>query len=204
MEVRVILTSIRQSKIMDNLIAKLYEVNKTVFKIKDLSLLWQETNFNNLKAKITYYVKQATLLRLSRGIFVLNKKYSRRELAGSVYVPSYISFETVLRDEGVIFQHYDTIFVAGSFSKIVKIDNNKIVFRTLKKIVLYNSAGVINQVGFSIAIKERAFLDIIYLFPNYYFDNLKKMDWDKIFDLVKIYNNKELIRRVKKYYSYVK
>ena len=189
---------------MDNLIAKLYQVNKTVFRTKDLSLVWQEINSNNLKAKITYYVKQGNLLRLTRGIFVLNKKYNKRELAGSVYTPSYISFETVLRDEGIIFQHYDTIFVAGPFSKTANMDGNKIVFRTFKKIVLYNSAGVINKDGFSIATKERAFLDTIYLFPNYYFDNLKKINWDKVFELVKIYNNKELIKRVKKYYFYAK
>ncbi|MBU2542761.1 hypothetical protein KJ785_04340 [Patescibacteria group bacterium] len=189
---------------MDNLIAKLYQVNKTVFRTKDLSLIWQETNSNNLKAKMTYYVKQGDLIRLTRGIFVLNKKYSKRELAGSVYTPSYISFETVLRDEGIIFQHYDTIFVAGPFSKTTNVDDNKMVFRTLKKIVLYNSAGVMNKNGFSIATKERAFLDTIYLFPNYYFDNLKKINWDKVFELVKIYNNKELIKRVKKYYFYAK
>lgn len=204
MEVRVFITSIRQSKIMDNLIAKLYQVNKTVFRTLDLSLVWQETNINNLKAKITYYVKQGDLIRLTRGIFVLNRKYNKRELAGSIYIPSYISFETVLRDEGIIFQYYETIFVAGPFSKSTILDNNKIVFRTLKKIVLYNSAGVEDKDGFSIATKERAFLDTIYLFPNYYFDNLNKIDWDKVFELVKIYNNKELIKRVKKYHSYVK
>jgi len=68
-----------------------------------------ENNPDNLKAKIAYYVKQGVLIRLTRGVFAKNKDYNPKELATSIYTPSYISFETVLREAGVIFQHYDTI-----------------------------------------------------------------------------------------------
>ena len=98
---------------MDNLIAKLYQSPKTVLTNKDLGLIWQETNRNNLKAKINYYVKKRSLIRLARGVFAKNKDYNPRELATSIYIPSYISFETALRESGLTFQHYDTIFVAG-------------------------------------------------------------------------------------------
>jgi hypothetical protein len=50
-----------------------------------------------------------------------------------------------------------------------------------------------------VASTERAFLDMIYLFPNYYFDNLRSINWDKCDELVKIYNNKELVKRLAKY-----
>ena len=89
--------------------------------------------------------------------------------------------------------------MASKWPRNLTIDNNKIVFRKLKDIVLYNSKGVINKDNYSIATKERAFLDMIYLFPNYYFDNLRSIDWEKCKELVEIYNNKQLIKRLTKY-----
>jgi|SRR3989344_1138192 len=184
---------------MDNLIAKLYQSPKTVLTNKDLGLIWQETNRNNLKAKINYYVKKRSLIRLARGVFAKNKDYNPRELATSIYIPSYISFETALRESGLTFQHYDTIFVAGPWPKIITIDKIGITFRKLKDIILFNSAGINTKDNYSIASAERAFLDTIYLFPKYYFDNLKAIDWNKCFELVGIYKNQALIKRLKKY-----
>ena len=99
----------------------------------------------------------------------------------------------------MIFQHYDRIFVAGPRSSTKKIDGRAIVFRKLKDEVLHGPAGIKNENNYSIATPERAFLDMIYLFPNYYFDNLKPIDWEKCFELAKIYDNQQLIKRLKKY-----
>lgn len=184
---------------MDSITAKLYQSQKTILTNKDLALIWQETSPDNLKAKIAYYVKQGVLIRLTRGVFAKNKNYNPKELATSIYSPSYISFETVLREAGIIFQHYNTIFVAGPWPKTIAIDKTTITFRKLKDTVLYSSAGVENKENYSIASPERAFLDTIYLFPKYYFDNLQSINWEKCFDLVKIYSNQQLIKRLKKY-----
>jgi predicted transcriptional regulator of viral defense system len=186
---------------MDNLIVKLYQSPKTVLTNKDLALLWQETDKNNLKSKIAYYVKKGVLLKLTRGVFAKDKNYDPQELAASLYSPSYISFETVLRSEGIIFQHYDTIFAAGPWPKTVKINNNTFTFRKLKDEILFNPSGISAEKNYSLASPERAFLDMIYLFPNYYFDNLKNINWEKCFELVKIYKNKQLIKRLNKYYK---
>ena len=198
MEARVFLTSIVYIH-MDGLIAKLYKSPKTILTTKDLALLWEETNSINLKSKIGYYAKQGTLIRLTRGVFAKDKNYNPKELATSVYTPSYISFETVLREEGMIFQHYDTIFVAGPWPVTKKIDKYTISFRKLKNIVLFSSVGVKNENYYSIATKERAFLDMIYLFPKYHFDNLRSIHWDKCFELAKIYNNQQLLKRLAQY-----
>jgi len=184
---------------MDSLIAKLYKSTKTVLSNKDLALIWQENNEKSLHAKTAYYVKQKALIRLTRGVFAKNKDYNPRELATNIYVPSYISFETVLREAGVIFQHYDVIFVVAKWTKTMIIDKNIFTFRKLKDTILFNSSGIVSKSNYSIATTERAFLDMIYLFPNYYFDNLKSIDWEKCESLVKIYNNKELIKRLAKY-----
>jgi len=203
MEVREYITSIRYFA-MDNLTAKLFQSSKTILTNKDLALIWEETSQNNLKAKTSYYAKQGALIRLTRGVFAKDKNYNSKELATSLYAPSYISFETALREAGIIFQHYDTIFVAGKWPKTMTIDKHTFTFRKLKDTVLYNSAGIINKENYSIATPERAFLDMIYLFPNYYFDNLKLINWERCFELVKIYNNKELIKRLNRYYKNVK
>jgi len=184
---------------MDNLVAKLYQTTKTILTNKDLSLIWEETNPDNLKAKTAYYVKQGTLIRLTRGVFAKDKNYNVKELAASIYTPSYISFETALREAGVIFQYYDTIFVAGPYPINKKIDKNSFTYRKMKDSVLYSSIGVKSENNYSIATPERAFLDTIYLFPKYHFDDLKAIDWERCQELVKIYDNKELIKRLNKY-----
>ena len=179
--------------------AKLYQSPKTILTNKDLALLWEETNPINLKSKIGYYVKQGALIRLTRGVFAKDANYSAKELATSIYTPSYISFETVLREAGVIFQHYDTIFVAAPWPAAKKIGKYNFTFRKLKDRVLFSSVGVKNENNYSIATPERAFLDTIYLSPEYYFDNLKSINWERCAELVKIYGNKKLIKRFKKY-----
>jgi len=186
---------------MDNLIVKVHQSPKTIFTNKDLALIWQENNKNNLKEKISYYAKRGSLIRLTRGIFAKDKNYNVRELATSIYTPSYISFETALRDKGLIFQHYDRIFLAGPWTKKIIINKQSFVFRKLKDSVLYNPSDISNKDNYSIASAERAFLDTIYLFPDYYFDNLRAVNWEKCFELVKIYNNKQLAKRLNKYYK---
>ncbi|PIR93521.1 hypothetical protein COT99_00275 [Candidatus Falkowbacteria bacterium CG10_big_fil_rev_8_21_14_0_10_43_10] len=184
---------------MDSLIAKLYQSPKTILSSKDLALIWEINDEQSLYAKTAYYVKQEVLVRLTRGVFAKNKDFNPKELATSIYTPSYISFETVLREAGVIFQHYEAIFVATKWTKTMTIDKSTITFRKLKDTVLFNSTGIVSKDNYSIATPERAFLDMIYLFPNYYFDNLKSIDWEKCGELVKIYNNKSLAKRLNKY-----
>lgn len=184
---------------MDTLIVKLYQHHKTILTSRDLALIWQETNTDNLKAKVAYYIKQKVLIRLTRGVFAKDENYNVKELATSIYSPSYISFETVLREAGVIFQHYETIFVASKWPKTIELDKHTFSFRKLKDEILFNSTGIINKEEYSIASPERAFLDMIYLFPRYYFDNLKSIDWSKCDEIVKIYNNQQLQKRFNEY-----
>lgn len=184
---------------MDSLIAKIYQSNKTILTNKDLALIWGESDQTKLKDKTAYYVRQGALIRLTRGVFAKDKNFNPKELATSIYTPSYISFETVLREAGIIFQHYEAIFVASKWPKTMTVDKNMITFRKLKDSILFNPTGIISKDNYSIATPERAFLDMIYLFPNYYFDNLHSIDWEKCDELVKIYNNKQLIRRLNDY-----
>lgn len=196
MEVIINITYIKK---MDNTLTKLFQSSKTVFTSKELALTWNETNPDNLKAKIYYYVKTGSIFRLRRGVYTKSKDFNPKELAISLYSPSYISFETVFAEAGMIFQYYETVFAAGPWTKDLQIGKYKFTFRRLKKSVLYNPAGIVSKNNFSIASPERAFLDMLYLSPDYYFDNLDLLDWKKCFELAMIYDSKRLIKCLKKY-----
>ena len=183
----------------DNLLVKLYHSPKTIFTMKDIALLWTENDYNNLRAKVAYYAKNGDLMRLRNGIYAKDKNYNVRELATSLVVPSYISFETVLRDSGVIFQHYESVFAAGLRSREITCDGRNFIYRQLRKEIFYNPMGIANNQDIATASKERAFLDTIYLSPKFYFDNLRSMNWEMCFELVKIYKNQELAKRLKQY-----
>lgn len=162
-------------------------------------MIWGETSPDKLKNKISYYVRRGYLVRLARGVYVKASDYNPKEFAVRVYSPSYISFETVFLANGMTFQYYETIFIAAPWSKDLQVDKYKFTFRRLKKSVLYNPAGIITENHYSVATPERAFLDMIYLAPKYYFDNLDRLDWEKCFELAEIYNSKRLIETIKIY-----
>jgi len=46
-----------------------------------------------------------------------------------------------------------------------------------------------------IASRERAFLDALYLYKRYHFDNLSEINWGNCFEIAKIYENESLIER---------
>ena len=184
---------------MDNALVKLYKSPKTVLTTADIAVLWNEINPNNLKAKISYYVNREVLIRLRGGIFAKDKNYNPKELASSICIPSYVSFETVLREAGMIFQYYNAIYSASYKTQSIKAGGLNFNFRKIKDAVLYNAEGIISGNNFSQATPERAFLDMIYLHPRYYFDNLDSLNWEKCAEMVKIYQNRQLIKRLEEY-----
>jgi len=174
---------------------------KTIFSMKDIALLWGEEAGNSVRVRLNRYVRRGKLIRLRRGIYAKDGEYDRFELAGRIYVPSYISFETILAREGINFQRYDTIFVASYISREVEVDGQKIVFVRIKDYVLSNTVGINSGGAYSAATKERAFLDRIYVSKDYHFDNLNLLNWDKVFEILPMYHNKRMERKVKEYFE---
>jgi len=177
---------------------------KTVFSTKDVALLWSDTNIFAAKVRLSYYVKKEKLIRLRKGIYAKDRNYDRYELATKILKPSYISFETVLGASGMTFQYYSQIFVASYVKRDVTCDGQLYSFRTIKNPVLINPKGIDKDREYSIASKERAFLDTIYRSKDYYFDNLSPLDWNKVFEVLQIYKNKKMEKKVNKYYEYYK
>ena len=71
----------------------------------------------------------------------------------------------------------------------------------MKDYVLSNTIGVEQNGNVAMATKERAFLDRIYVSNDYHFDNLDALDWDKVFEILPIYNNKRMEKKVNNYFK---
>jgi hypothetical protein len=175
--------------------------NNTVFTFKELSLIWNEPDVNRIKKRVYRYTKMGKLYTIRKGIYAKDKNYDKLELANKIFTPAYISLETVLSREGIIFQHYDQIFVVSYLSRKIACDGQTYVFRRIKDNLLTNSLNIEKKGNYYIASRERAFLDIIYLNKSYHFDNLSSLDWDVCFDIHSIYNNKAMAKRLNSYYK---
>ena len=178
--------------------------SKTVFSTKDIALLWGEKTGVATRVRLSNYVKTGKLIRICRGLYAKDKNYNRFELATRIYTPSYISFETVLTRAGINFQFYGNIFVASYVTRDIEVGDQRISFIRMKDYVLSNSIGIEHLDNIAIASKERAFLDRIYISKDYHFDNLDALDWDKVFDILPIYHNKRINKKVEEYFKYYK
>jgi predicted transcriptional regulator of viral defense system len=177
---------------------------KTVFSIKDILLLWGGAKIGSAQVRLSYYVRKGKLIRIRKGLYAKDKNYDKYELGANILRPSYISFETVLASAGITFQYYGQIFIASYVKRNVVCDDQEYCFRTIKRNILINPKGIDQSNEYSIATKERAFLDTIYRSKDYHFDNLSSLNWDKVFEILPIYDNKKMERVVKEYYKYHK
>lgn len=175
---------------------------KTVFTFKDICLIWNNTERKTAITAINYYVKTGQLYHIRRGIYAKNKNYDRRELATKILVPSYISFETVLTRSGINFQFYQKIIVASYQTREITIDDQTYSYKKIKNLVLTNPIGIEHKEETSTATPERAFLDTIYINKDYHFDNLSPLNWDKIFEMLPIYANQRMAKKVKEFFKY--
>lgn len=192
-------------KMKKSFLSTLLRLNKSVFSFNELILLYgQSMSIKALVSKLSYYVKKGELYHIRRGLYAKNSNYDRLELATKILIPSYISFETVLLKAGIIFQYYSQIFVASYESKQLMVDGQQYIFRRIKDPILTASVGIDNKENYSIASPERAFLDILYLHKDYYFDNLLPLHWDKVYEILPIYNKKRVHKLVDYYYKLAK
>ncbi len=174
---------------------------KTVFTQKDISLLWGEKASEATKERLHYYVQRGDLYRVRKGLYAKNDQYNRLELATRIYTPAYVSFETVLAASGLIFQYYSQIFVASYLARDLTVQGQAYVFRRIKEMVLINPTGVEQRDESSFATKERAFLDTLYLHADYQFDHLDSINWEDVFQILPIYENQRMMRKVQELYK---
>lgn len=184
--------------IKSNIILTIFQDVKTVFRLRDIALMIGEKDFESLNKKLNYYVRTGKLLNPRKGIYA-KPNYSSEELACVLYTPSYISLEYVLQKEGVLFQFDSRITTISYLSRSIEVEDKIFIYRKIKGEIIANTKGITRQLDqVNIASGERAFLDLLYLNKNYYFDNLNPLDKTKVYDLLPIYMSKALTARVKK------
>jgi len=174
---------------------------KTVFTLEDVVLLWQEPSTQAVRVRLSYYVRRGKLHRIRKGLYAKDMNYSKLELATRIFTPSYVSFETILAQEGLIFQFHTQISVASYLTREIEVDGQVYSFRKVKMSVLTHSLGIENRNESSFASRERAFLDMLYLYGDTQVDNPNGLDWNRIFDMLPIYQNQSMERRVRRAYK---
>jgi predicted transcriptional regulator of viral defense system len=170
--------------------------NKTVFTFNDIALIWQEQASQATRVRISYYINKGELIKLRRGIYAKSNNYNKLELATRIFTPAYVSFETVLASEGLVFQVYEKIYVASYVTREIIIDKKVYSYRRIKLPVLTNPVGVLQDGITSVATKERAFLDTLYAQKDYHFDSLHSLEWEKVFEILPIFENKRMEKSV--------
>ena len=177
-------------------LATLLKSPKTVFTSKDIAIVWGEAASPATLVRINYYVRKGELIKLRKGVYAKNQSYNKLELATRIFTPSYVGFETILAKEGLVFQLYEKIFVASYLTREITIDHQMYSLRKVKNAVLINPLGVEHRDETSIATKERAFLDTLYVSSDYHFDNLGGINWEKVFEILPIYTNQRMNKAV--------
>jgi len=180
----------------NDIVLTIFKDNRTVFRLNDIAMLVGEADFQSLNKKLNYAVRTGKLQNPRKGIYA-KPDYDIEELACSVYTPSYLSLEYVLQKEGIIFQYDSWITVVSYLSRNIVVEDRMYVFRKIKGDVLVDTTGILRQNNhINIATAERAFLDMLYLEKDYYFDNLNPLKKELVFKLLPLYQSKALNTRV--------
>lgn len=180
-----------------DLIFQLYSSSQTVFTLRGIALMTGESQEGTLARRINYHVRNGKLLNLRKGIYA-KPGYNPEEFACLLFKPSYISLEYVLQKAGVVFQYDSRLTSVSYLSRAVEVDGHEYQYRRIKGEILVETKGIEQRNTINIATTERAFLDVMYLNPDYYFDNLNPLNRKRVFELLPIYQSKRMTARVSK------
>lgn len=184
-----------------DILFQLLSSKNTIFTFDELLSIFWSTNTQTFKNKLSYYIKKWILERVTRWIYSLkNKEINKFELTNKIYSPSYISFFSALYHHWIIFQYENDVYLAYKKSDTRKILDFDIKLKCVKKDILLNPTGIINNGIYSLAWPERAFLDTIYIYWDIHFDNISKLDYQTLLELLPIYKNANLEKKVKTYF----
>ena len=101
--------------------------------------------------------------------------------------------------KGYIFQYDSGITAVSYLSRNIEVNGRAFRFRKIRGEVLVNTTGINRQPDHvNIASAERAFLDLLYLNTEYYFDNLSPLNKKTLFKLLPMYQSNALSGRAKK------
>lgn len=168
-------------------IKKLIDSINTVFTVSELKILFNIKDPTQLNHIMQRMKNQDIVKNLWYGIWALND-YDKLELWSKLRKNSYISLEYVLQKNWIIFQSYDkTITLAGNNTFTKEIDGLTFEYHKIKPSILTNPLWLVYTWKYYIATPERAICDMIYLYKNISFDNIKPLNAELLSELSTIY-----------------
>jgi len=181
-----------------DIILAVYKAEQSVFRLTDIAMMTGENDFSRLNKKLNYYSRTGKLGNPRKGIYT-KPGYTPEELACKIFTPSYISLRYVLQKAGIVFQYDTSITLVSYLSRKVEVENKSFVYRKIKGYALVDTLGINRQENHvNIASPERAFLDLLYLEKDCYFDNLSPLNKELVFNLLPLYRSEALNRRARK------
>lgn len=184
----------------ENIMIAISSSPRTAFNTKSIALLLNEKRDLLLTKKLNYYVQKGLLLNPRKGIYTKINP-NMEELAGLVFVPSYISLQYVLQKAGVVFQFDSAITSVSYLNREIEMCGQTFRYNQVKKEIAYNLEGIERRDNINIATPERALLDMMYLNSECYFDNIDGINKRKIAQLLSIYQSPRLNERVKELFK---
>jgi hypothetical protein len=168
-------------------IALLINSWKTVFRRDDIELLLDIKSVSGISNFFTRAQKQEILYRKQNGLWTL-KQYWKEELACKIRKKSYVSLETVLYQAWIIFQFSPhTIFCISDDTRRHTIDGIHYQYHKIKDEILLNPLGIMVTQTTMRASPERAFCDLLYLYPKSSVENFEWLNRKKLEQIIQIY-----------------
>lgn len=171
------------SKTKDQKIKGLLRDSRKLYHTQDLGVLWGIDNHSTLYTTIKRYVKRGLLNKIFKGFYSttpLNAVDPFYLGIVGLHRYGYVSTESILVKEGLIFQDVRYITLISDVSKRFEIASHKFLTRRMKDDYLYNEVGIMAKEGVRFASVERAVADMLYFNPDYHFDAKSSIDWRKV------------------------
>ena len=127
-------------------------------------------NYSNPLAKISRMIKKGELYSLTRGLYIDDKNISGMYIAGALYGPSYLSFNTALAYHGMIPEAVYS-FTSATCDKLKKKSYKNVLgtfyYRDVPRDAFPYGVEVVEsgEYSFLMATKEKALCDKLYELP---------------------------------------
>lgn len=154
-------------------ISKLLSTGRKLFHTADLAVAWGIVDKNTLYTTIKRYVAKNILFPIHKGFYSLvpiNDLDPYTLGISFLHRYAYISTETVLEKEGLIFQKIYPLTLVSDISKRFTINSQAYLVRQMADKRLYSSEGLESKNGVMWANKKRAISDMLYFNPKYHLD----------------------------------
>jgi len=149
---------------MNNLEKRLNKIKKSYFSFADARKI-SEIDDTSLRVAVSRLIKSGKIISLAKGYYCLDPaRVDWPKMALEVYAPSYLSFEWILGQSGILSQKsYSLTLATTKRARQIEAGNTLFAYRHLQEKLFF---GYIIKDGYLMAEPEKAFLDLAYLSLN--------------------------------------